>query len=37
MENMRIAVEKYKGAMQYHIVEGENEQNLFCLEIMLMI
>jgi len=37
LENIGMAVEKYKGSMQVHIVEDKNGGNLFCLELMLMI
>ena len=36
LENIRMAAEKYKGDVQFHIVEEENKQ-VFCLEIMLMV
>jgi hypothetical protein len=36
LENIRMAAEKYKGDVQFHMVEQENKQ-IFCLEIMLMV
>lgn len=37
LENMRIAADKYNGNVEINIIEDENGQKLFCLEVMIIV